>query len=98
MVSSVIPLSHSDCQERAALRNSCIKKLKNIYTDSQRHIQTPAVPHLQVQAQTTTEIRPEQQLEECCLILLIQLSELQEAEDLEVLSALEASHLRDEVS
>lgn len=58
----------------------------------------PAVPHLQVQAQTTTEIRPQQQLEECCLVLLIQLSELQEAEDSEVLSALVASHLADEVS
>lgn len=97
MVSFLIPLSHTDCQEQAALRNSCVKKLRNIYTDSQRHIQTPAVPHLHVQAQATTEIRPEHQLDECCLVLLIQLSELQEAEDWEVLSALEASYVREEV-
>lgn len=98
MLSFVIPLSHTGCQERAALKNGCIKKLTNIYTDLQKHIQTPAVLHLHVQAQTTTEIQPQHQLEECCLVLLIQLSELQEVEDSEVLSVLEASHLTDEVS
>lgn len=95
---AMIPLSHTDCQERAALRNGCIKKLKSINMDLQRHIQTQAVSHLQVQAQTPTEIWPQQQLEECCRVLSIQLSELQEVEDSEVLSALEASHLTDGVS
>lgn len=98
MVSFVILLSHTDRHEPAALRNVCIQKLKNIYTDSQRRVQRPAVPHLQAVAQTTTEIQSHQQLEECCLVLLIQLNELQEVEDSEVLLALEASHLTDEGS
>lgn len=96
MVSFGVPFSHTDCQERAALRCGCIKKLKTIYLG--RHIRTPAGPHLQAEAQTTIEIRPQHQLEECCCVLLIQLSELQELEDSEVLSALEATHLTDEVS
>lgn len=94
----MIPLSHPDCQERAALRNGCIKKLKNIYSDWRRHIGTPAVSPLRVEAQTAADIRSRDQLEECCLVLLTQLRELQEVEEPEVLSALEASHPADRLS
>lgn len=87
-VSFVIPPPHTDCQERAALRNGCMKKMKTIHVDSQTHSQTPGVPHPELQAQRTTEPRPQQQLEERYLLLLSQLSELQEVEDEEVLSAL----------
>lgn len=98
MVSFVIPLSRTDHQERAAFRNVWIKKLKSIYTDSQRRVQRPAAPHLHVGAETTTEIQSQQQLQDCCLDLLIQQSELEEVEDSEVLLALEASRQTDEVS
>lgn len=98
MVSFVIPLSRTDYQERAAFRNVWIKKMKSIYEDTQRRVQRPAAPHLHVGAQTTTEIQSQQKLEDCCLVLLIQQSELQEVENSEVLLVLEASHQRDEVS
>lgn len=64
--------------------NGC---MKNIIVDSQKHSQTPGVPQPELQAQRTTEPRPQQQLEKRYL-LLSQLSELQEEEDGEVLSAL----------
>lgn len=78
---------NTDCQERAALRNGCIKRLKSIYLDLQSHNRSPAVPQPETQGQRPTEPWPQQQ-EECYLVLLIQLSELQETEDWEVLSAL----------
>lgn len=79
---------NTDCQERAALRNGCIKRLKSIHTDLQSHNKSPAVPQPEIQGQRATEPWPQQQLEECYLVLLVQLSELQETEDWEVLSAL----------
>lgn len=98
MVSFVIPLSHTDHRERAAFRNVWIKKLKSIYADSQRRVQRPAAPRVHVGAETTTEVQSQQQLQDCCLDLLIQQSELEEAEDSEVLLALEANRHTDEVS
>lgn len=65
--------------------NGC---MKNIIVDSQTHSQTPGVPHPELQAQRTTEPGPHHQLEKRYLLLLSQLSELQEVEDGEVLSAL----------
>lgn len=62
--------------------------MKNIIVDSQTHSQTPGVPHPELQAQRTTEPWPQQQLEKRYPLLLSQLSELQEVEDGEVLSAL----------
>lgn len=84
-VSFVIPLPHTDCQECAPFTNGC---MKNIIVDSQTHSQTPGVPHPELQAQRTTEPWLQQQLEKRYLLLLSQLSELQEVEDGEVLSAL----------
>lgn len=83
-VSFVIPLPHTDCQERAAFTNGCLKNI----VDSQTHSQTPGVPHPELQARRTTEPWLQQQLEKRYLLLLSQLSELQEVEDGEVLSAL----------
>lgn len=79
---------NSDCQEPAALRNGCVKRLKSIHMDLQSHNGSPAVPQPEIQGRRPTEPWPQQQLEECFLVLLIQLSELQETEAWEVLSAL----------
>lgn len=78
--------SPTDCQERAALRIGCIKKMKEM--DSKRHDQTP-----------TTDLQPVNQLDEWRLVLLTQLSELHEEQDSEVLSSLidEVSRQRCEI-
>ncbi|XP_029698159.1 uncharacterized protein [Takifugu rubripes] len=83
-VSQDCDLPKEDCQERAAFTNGCLKNI----VDSQTHSQTPGGPHPELQAQRTTEPWPQQQLEKRYLLLLSQLSELQEVEDGEVLSAL----------
>lgn len=80
----MIPLPPTDCQEGAAFMNGC---LKSIIVDLQTHSQTPGVTP-ELQAQRTTELWPQQQLEKRYLLLLSQLSALQEVEDGEVLSVL----------
>lgn len=81
-LSFVFPAAPSDFQEHVALRNSCIKKLRQIHASLQTH----RTPHLQTQAQTRSDLWLHHQLEDVSLILLTQLSEVQEVQASVVLS------------
>lgn len=79
----VFPAAPSDFQEHVALRNSCIKKLRQIHASLQTHNRTNVEqmqPHLQIQAQTSSDLWLQHQLEDVSLILLTNLSEVQEVQ------------------
>lgn len=67
-LSFLFPVSYADSQKQAALRNGCIKKLRQIHADLQTHNQTHAC----------SELWSQHQLEDCSMVLLTELIELQE--------------------
>lgn len=91
-------VSSAESNPGAALRNACIKRLRQIYTGLQtsNDTQTPLKqtdhqpqPHISSQ----TAVRYKHQLEQCSLLLLTHLMELQEVQATTLLPA-----LKDEVS
>lgn len=90
--SFLFSVSYADNQKRAALRNGCIKKLRQIHADLQtrNRTQTPFKQHHQpqMQAHVSSELWSQDQLEDCSLVLLTELIELQEVQASVVLPAL----------
>lgn len=91
-LSFLFPVSYADNQKPAALRNGCIKKLRQIHADLQTHnrTQTPLKQQHQpqMQAHVSSELWSQDQLEDCSLVLLTELIELQEVQASVVLPAL----------
>lgn len=75
-------LSCAENEEQAALRNGCITKLRQVRAALQTHSTT------QTQAQIQADLWSQDQLEDCSLVLLTKLVELQEVQASAVLSAL----------
>lgn len=92
---SLFPVSYAESNKQAALRNGCIKRLREIHASLQAHseTQTPleqANPHIQLQSDAQPQIQPrmnselamrsQHQLKDYTLLLLTHLLELQEAQ------------------
>ncbi|CAJ1056774.1 uncharacterized protein LOC117814889 isoform X1 [Xyrichtys novacula] len=77
--------------EQTALRNSCITRLKQVYTDlqTQTNPQPQRQPELQMDHMSSElEMWSKHQLEDCCLLLLTKVMELQEVQVSKLLPAL----------
>ncbi|XP_051237928.1 uncharacterized protein LOC127353026 [Dicentrarchus labrax] len=86
-------LPKEDGHKQAALRNGCIKRLRQIHASLHgcNETQTPLKQtntQPQLQPQTHTSIRSKHQLEDCSLLLLTHLMELQEVQASALLLAL----------
>lgn len=94
---SIFPVSYADSHQQAALRNGCIKRLRQIHASLQTHNDTQTLlkqTNLQPQPQTHAHINSkpapwyQHQLEDCSRLFLTELMELHEVQASALLPAL----------